>query len=138
MSQHRTPSMQEGSRTLPPPTDLLQKKKCTLIIVEIGLCKDLGCDVKFYKKTEKYSPFIAALRKYWGRVYSLPFPSATRVPHSPEHWTTSPPPSPPSDRAWRIHEPAGAPPIPPRTTTPRPTTNPCSSASLLDSLTDLA
>ncbi len=40
------------------------KKKCILNLVEIGLCKDLGCDIKFDKKTEKYSPLIAALRKY--------------------------------------------------------------------------
>ena len=59
--------MQEGSQTLPPPTgrpDLLRLEKCTLIIVEIGFCKDLGCDIKFEKKTEKYSPLPAALRKY--------------------------------------------------------------------------
>ncbi len=46
----------------PDPTSF-DKKKCTLIISEIGFCKDLGCDAKFDKKTEKYSPLIAALRK---------------------------------------------------------------------------
>ncbi len=39
------------------------KKQCTLVIIEIGLCRDLGCDIKFKEKTEKYSPLIAALRK---------------------------------------------------------------------------
>ncbi len=44
----------------PDPTSF-DKKHCTLIIVEIGFCKDLGCEGKFDKKTEKYSPLIAAL-----------------------------------------------------------------------------
>jgi hypothetical protein len=47
----------------PDPTSF-NKKQCTLILVEIGLCKDLGCDIQFDEKTEKYSPLIAALRKY--------------------------------------------------------------------------
>jgi hypothetical protein len=48
--------------------------QCALIIVEIGFCRDLGCDVKCDEKTEKYSPLIAALRKYWGRVEYVAFP----------------------------------------------------------------
>jgi hypothetical protein len=48
--------------------------QCTLILVEIGFCRDLGCDIKFDEKTEKYSPLIAALRKYWGRVEFVAFP----------------------------------------------------------------
>ena len=38
-------------------------RQCILIIVEIGFCRDLGCDIKFDEKTEKYSALIAALRK---------------------------------------------------------------------------
>ena len=45
----------------PDPTSF-DKKQCTLIIAEIGFCKDLGCDTKLDKKTEKYSPLIPALR----------------------------------------------------------------------------
>jgi hypothetical protein len=56
------------------------RKQCTLIIVEIGFYKDLGCDTKFDKKTEKYSPLIAALRRYWGRVELSPSLSATLIP----------------------------------------------------------
>jgi hypothetical protein len=51
-----------------------ERKQCTLIIVEIGFCRDLGCDIKFDKKTEKYSPLIVALRRYWGRVEFIAFP----------------------------------------------------------------
>ncbi len=47
--------------------------QCTLIIVEIGFCIDLGCDVKCDEKTEKYNPLIAALKKYWGRVEFVAF-----------------------------------------------------------------
>jgi len=38
-----------------------KRRQCTLIIVEIGFCRDLGCEIKFEKKTEKYSPLLAAL-----------------------------------------------------------------------------
>ena len=57
----------------PDPTSF-DRKQCTLIIDEIGFCRDLGFDVKFDKKTEKYSPLIAALRRYWGRVEFIVFP----------------------------------------------------------------
>ena len=49
-------------------------RQCTLIIVDIGFCRELGCDIKFDNKTEKYSPLIAALRRYWGRVELIAFP----------------------------------------------------------------
>jgi hypothetical protein len=39
------------------------KKQCTFTIIEIGFCKDLGCDIKLAKKTEKYSPLIVAFKK---------------------------------------------------------------------------
>jgi hypothetical protein len=51
----------------PDPTSF-DMKHCTLNVVEIGFCRDLGCDIKIDKKTEKYSPLIADLRRYWGRV----------------------------------------------------------------------
>jgi hypothetical protein len=52
---------------------IFDKNQCTLIVVEIGFCRDLGCDTKFDKKTEKYSPLVAALRRYWGRVEFIAF-----------------------------------------------------------------
>jgi hypothetical protein len=81
----------------PDPTSF-DKKQCTLIIVEIGFCIDLGCEDKFEEKNTKYSPLIAALRSFgggWSSSHSL---SATRVPHSPEPRISLPPPSPPSDQ----------------------------------------
>ena len=41
------------------------KKLCTLIVVEIGFCRDLGCGTKIETKTKKYSPLIAVLNRYW-------------------------------------------------------------------------
>jgi hypothetical protein len=49
-------------------------KQCTLVIVEIGFYRDLGCDIQLEKKNEKYSPLLAALRRYWGRVEFIAFP----------------------------------------------------------------
>ncbi len=66
----------------PDPTSF-DKKQYTLIIVEIGLCIGLGCDSKLEKKTETYSPLLAALRRYRRRVEFIAFPPATRVPRSP-------------------------------------------------------
>ncbi len=43
---------------------LFDKTQCTVILIEIGLCRDFGCDIKIEKKIEKYSPLIAALKRY--------------------------------------------------------------------------
>jgi hypothetical protein len=52
----------------------IDKKKCTLVIVEIGFRRDLGCDIKFEKKNEKYLRLLEALRRYRGRVEFIAFP----------------------------------------------------------------
>jgi hypothetical protein len=52
----------------------LAENNAPFIIVDIGFCRDLGCDVKFDKKTEKYFPLIAALKRYWGWVGFIAFP----------------------------------------------------------------
>ena len=52
---------------------IFDKNQCTLIVVEIGFSRDLGCDTKLDKKTENYSPLVAALRRYWGRVEFIAF-----------------------------------------------------------------
>jgi len=66
--------------------------QCTLIIVEIGFCRDLGFDVKCDEKTEKYSPLIAALIKYWGRVEFVAFPighAGTTLTKTLDHLTAA-------------------------------------------------
>ena len=40
------------------------RKDCSLIIFEAGLCRDLGCHEKYTQKNEKYLPLLTALRKY--------------------------------------------------------------------------
>ncbi len=50
------------------------KKLCTLILIEVGFSRDLGCDKKQAEKTEKYYPLVTALKKYWGRVEFVTIP----------------------------------------------------------------
>jgi hypothetical protein len=57
----------------PDPTSF-DNKQCTLFIIEIGFCRDLDCDIKFEKKTEKSSPFMAALRRHRGRDEFIAIP----------------------------------------------------------------
>jgi hypothetical protein len=57
----------------PDPTSF-NKKLCTLIIVEVGFCRDLGCGAKLEAKTTKYAPLLAALRQHWGRLDFVAFP----------------------------------------------------------------
>jgi hypothetical protein len=75
---HTTPDLIYAKgvpNTLSPDPNSFNKMQCTLIIFEIGLCRDLGCHIKFDEKTEKYSPLIVViLIKYWGRVEFVAVP----------------------------------------------------------------
>jgi len=51
-----------------PDIDSIDRKDCSLILFEIGFCMDLGCHDTLAKKTEKYHPFLCAIRRYWGIV----------------------------------------------------------------------
>jgi hypothetical protein len=57
-----------------PGRSALDKRTCTLMLIEIGFSRDLGCDKKHKEKTEKYSRLIAALNQYWGRVEFVAIP----------------------------------------------------------------
>jgi hypothetical protein len=46
----------------------------TLIFIEIGFSRDLGCDKKHTEKVEKYSSFVAALQLHRGRVGFVAIP----------------------------------------------------------------
>jgi len=39
------------------------RKDCSLILFEIGFCRDLGCHDKLADKTDKYHPLLCALRQ---------------------------------------------------------------------------
>ena len=47
-----------------PDQSTTDKKLCTLILLEVGFCRDQGCDKKHNEKTEKYYPLIAAFKKH--------------------------------------------------------------------------
>ncbi len=51
-----------------PDLESFDRKDRSLILFEIGLCRDLGLHNKLAKKTEKYHPLLCALRRYLGRV----------------------------------------------------------------------
>ena len=68
------------------------KKTCTLILIEIGLSRDLGCDKNHTEKTEKYSPLVAALEQYWERVEIVAIPigdAATTLTRTLDHLTAA-------------------------------------------------
>ena len=41
-------------------------KNRSLVLFEIGFCRDLGCQEKLTNKTDKYNPLLYALRRYCG------------------------------------------------------------------------
>ena len=45
-----------------PDQDSFDRKDCSLILFEIGFCRDLGLHEKRTKKTEMYHPLLCALR----------------------------------------------------------------------------
>jgi hypothetical protein len=64
----------------------------TLILIEIGLSRDLGCDKKHIKKTEKYSPLVAAIKQYWGWVEFVAIPighAGTTLTRTLDHLTAT-------------------------------------------------
>jgi hypothetical protein len=57
-----------------PSSGAFNKKDCSLILFEVGFCRDLGCHEKYTQKIDKYLPLLIALRKYWGRVEFVSIP----------------------------------------------------------------
>jgi hypothetical protein len=57
-----------------PFSDAFNKKDCSLILFEVGFCRDLGFHEKYTQKTDKYLPLLTALRKDWGRVEFVSIP----------------------------------------------------------------
>jgi hypothetical protein len=46
----------------------IDKKGCSLLLVEVGFCSDLNLRAKLELKTQKYQPLIAELLQEWGHV----------------------------------------------------------------------
>jgi hypothetical protein len=57
----------------PSPTTY-DRKKCNLILLEIGFCQDFGCDKRQREKTAKYAPLVNALKEVWGKVEFVAVP----------------------------------------------------------------
>ena len=51
-----------------PEIESFHRKDCSLILFEICLCTDLGCQNNLRGKTDKYNSLVTTLRRYWGRV----------------------------------------------------------------------
>ena len=65
---------------------------CTLVLIEIGFSRDLGCDKKQAKKTEKCHPFVTVLKTYWGRVDFVAIPighTGTTLTRTLDHLTAA-------------------------------------------------
>jgi hypothetical protein len=58
----------------PDSTAAFDRKNCFLIIVEAGLCRDLGIDEKLAEKADKYPPFVTALKQHQDKVEPIAIP----------------------------------------------------------------
>ena len=52
----------------------LDRKKCNLILIEVGFCQDFGCHKRLQEKTAKYAPLVTSLKAMWGKVEFVVFP----------------------------------------------------------------
>ncbi len=82
--------IQQGPRNHPRPRDLIyatgvpdtpnpipstfDRKKCNLILIEIGFCRDFACIARLQEKTTKYAPLVTALQTIWGKVMFVAVP----------------------------------------------------------------
>jgi hypothetical protein len=57
-----------------PDPHIFDRKKCNLILLEIGFCQDFGCHKRLQEKTAKYAPLVAALKIIWGKVEFVAVP----------------------------------------------------------------
>jgi hypothetical protein len=51
--------------TAAPDPTTFDRKKCNLMLIEIGFCMDFKCHKKLQEKTGKYAPLDAALKTIW-------------------------------------------------------------------------
>jgi hypothetical protein len=103
------------------------KKLCTLILIEIGLSRDIGLDKKHAEKTDKYSPSSRPSSNIGEGWNSSPTLSDTRVHCSQGPSTTSPSHSSRLAQERNTLERTRTHRSPTRTSTPRATTAACSS-----------
>ncbi len=51
-----------------PDPNIFNRKKCNLILIEVGFCRDFGCHTKIQKKTTKYAPLVTFLKAVYEKV----------------------------------------------------------------------
>jgi len=57
-----------------PDPNTLDRKKCNLILIEIGFCQDFEFQKRIQEKTAKYTPLVTALKAVWGKVKFVAVP----------------------------------------------------------------
>ena len=60
--------------TLSPDPITFDNKQCSLIIVKVGFCQDVGSHKRLQKKTAKYAPLVNALKAVWGKAEFVAVP----------------------------------------------------------------
>jgi len=50
------------------------RKKCNIFIIEIGFCRDFGCDIKLQEKTDTYAPLFSTFKDIWGKMEFVAIP----------------------------------------------------------------
>jgi hypothetical protein len=75
-----------------PDINAFNRKDCSLILIEVGFCKDLGCYEKYDAKTDKYLFLLNAQDDTRDVSNLYASPSATPAPPSLTPRTTSHPP----------------------------------------------
>ena len=51
-----------------PDPNIFDRMKCNLILVEVGFCRDFGCNTQHQEKTAKYAPVVTTLKAVCGKV----------------------------------------------------------------------
>jgi hypothetical protein len=50
------------------------RKKCNLIIIEVGFCQAFGCHKRLQEKTVRYAPLVVAIKAVWRKVKFVAIP----------------------------------------------------------------
>jgi len=51
------------SNTPSPDPNTFDRKKCSLILIEVGFCNDFGCHKRLQEKTTKYVPLVTPVKE---------------------------------------------------------------------------
>ena len=54
--------------TSSPDLGAFDRRRCNIVLIEIGSCMDFGCHSKLGEKINKYASLVASLQASWGKV----------------------------------------------------------------------